>query len=207
MVDGKTNLNSGAAAKAKELAIVFGRKIANAGKKTGYTLGHILKRSATSAEMKTKSIGNQKGGGVSEPLVKNLPLSRNKKAKQEAGAKSRLSLKKLATNLSVQSKKTIEETKRGIKADMKVTKDSNMANSSEENPEIVIKRVNLNESVAQSIERIGIDCEAIEVNSLAIENRPYYSYKLPMTPKIVTNRGCIKVNGKSFGLIQIIQRN
>jgi hypothetical protein len=156
--------------------------------------------------VKTKSIGNQKGG-VSEPLVKNLPLGRNNKAKQDAGAKSRLSLKKLATNLSVQSKKTIEETKRGIKADMKVTKDSNMANSSEENPEIVIKRVNLNESVAQSIERIGIDCEAIEVNSLAIENRPYYSYKLPMTPKIVTNRGCIKVNGKSFGLIQIIQRN
>jgi hypothetical protein len=206
MVDGKTNLNSGAAAKAKELAIVFGRKIANAGKKTGYTLGHILKGSATSAGVKTKSIGNQKGG-VSEPLVKNLPLGRNNKAKQDAGAKSRLSLKKLATNLSVQSKKTIEETKRGIKADMKVTKDSNMANSSEENPEIVIKRVNLNESVAQSIERIGIDCEAIEVNSLAIENRPYYSYKLPMTPKIVTNRGCIKVNGKNFGLIQIIQRN
>jgi hypothetical protein len=206
MVDGKTNLNSGAAAKAKELAIVFGRKIANAGKKTGYTLGHILKRSATSAGVKTKSIGNQKGG-VSEPLVKNLPLGRNNKAKQDAGAKSRLSLKTLATNLSVQSKKTIEETKRGIKADMKVTKDSNMANSSEENPEIVIKRVNLNESVAQSIERIGIDCEAIEVNSLAIENRPYYSYNLPMTPKIVTNRGCIKVNGKSFGLIQIIQRN
>jgi hypothetical protein len=205
MVDGKTNLNSGAAAKAKELAIVFGRKIANAGKKIGYTLGHILKRSATSAGMKTKSIENQKGG-VSE-LVKNLPLSRNKKAKQGAGAKSRLSLKKLATNLRVQSDKTIEETKRGIKADMKATKDSNMANSSEENPEIVIKRVNLNESLAQSIERIGIDCEAIEVNSLAIEDRPYYSYKLPMTPKIVTNRGCIKVNGKSFGLIQIIQRN
>jgi len=206
MVDGKTNLNSGAAAKAKELAIVFGRKIANAGKKIGYTLGHILKRSATSAGMKTKSIENQTGG-VSEPLVKNLPLSRNKKAKQGAGAKSRLSLKKLATNLRVQSDKTIEETKRGIKADMKATKDSNMANSSEENPEIVIKRVNLNESLAQSIERIGIDCEAIEVNSLAIEDRPYYSYKLPMTPKIVTNRGCIKVNGKSFGLIQIIQRN
>ena len=206
MVDGKTNLNSGAAAKAKQLAIIFGRKIANAGKKTGYTLGHILKRSATSAEKKTKSMGNQKGG-VSEPLVKNLPLSRNKKAKQGAGAKSRLSLKKLATNLRVQSDKTIEETKRGIKADMKATKDSNMANSSEENPEIVIKRVNLNESLAQSIERIGIDCEAIEVNSLAIEDRPYYSYKLPMTPKIVTNRGCIKVNGKSFGLIQIIQRN
>ena len=90
---------------------------------------------------------------------------------------------------------------------MKATKDSNLVKSSEELPEIVIKRVNLNESLAQAIERIGIDCKAIEVSSLAIENRPYYSYKLPMTPKIVTNRGCIRVNGKSFGLIQIIQRN
>jgi hypothetical protein len=201
MVDGKTNLNSGAAAKAKELAIVFGRKIANAGRKTGYTLGHILKRSATSAGMKTKSMGSQKGG-VSEPLAK-----RNKKAKQEVGAKSKPLLRKLATNLSVQSNKTIEETKRAIKDDMKATKDSNIAKSSEELPEIVIKRVSLNESLAQALERIGIDCKAIEVSSLAIENRPYYSYKLPMSPKIVTNRGCIKVKGKSFGLVQIIQRN
>jgi len=206
MVDGKTNLNSGAAAKAKELAIIFGRKIANAGKKTGYTLGHILKRSATSAGKKTKSMGNQKGG-VSEPLAKKLPSNRNKKAKQEVGAKSKPLLRKLATNLSVQSNKTIEETKRGIKDDMKATKDSNIAKSSEELPEIVIKRVSLNESLAQALERIGIDCKAIEVSSLAIENRPYYSYKLPMSPKIVTNRGCIKVKGKSFGLIQIIQRN
>jgi hypothetical protein len=206
MVDGKTSLNSGAVAKAKELAIVFGRKISNAGKKTGYTLGHILKRSSTSAGTKTKSIGNQKGG-VSEPLVKKLPSSRNKKVKQEVGAKSKPLLKKLATIISVQPNKTIKETRLGIEADMKATKNSNITKSSEEMPEIVIKRVNLNESLAQAMERIGIDCEAIEVNSLAIENRPYYSYKLPMSPKIVTNRGCIRVNGKSFGLIQIIQRN
>jgi len=207
MVDGKTNLNSGAAAKAKQLAIIFGRKIANAGKKTGYTLGHILKRSATSAGKKTKSMGNQKGG-VSEPLAKKLPSNRNKKAKQEVGAKSKPLLRKLATNLSVQSNKTIEETKRGIKDDMKATKDSNIAKSSEELPEIVTKRVNLNERLAQEARKeTGVDCEAAELNSLAIENRPYYSSKLPMSPKIVTNRGCIKVNGKSFGLIQIIQRN
>ena len=206
MVDGKTSLNSGAAAKARELAINFGRKIANAGKKAGYSLVHILKRSATSAERKTKSIGNQKGGEL-EPIVKKPPSSRNKKAKQEVDAKSGPLLKKLATIIRVQSNKTIEETKGGIKADMKATKDSNIAKSSEEMPEIVIKRVNLNESLAQAMKRIGIECESIEVNSLAIENRPYYSYKLPMSPKIVTNRGCIKVNGRSFGLIQIIERN
>src|SRR5438067_1692582 len=82
-----------------------------------------------------------------------------------------------------------------------------LSKSSEELPEIVTKRVNLNERLAQEARKeTGVDCEAAELNSLAIENRPYYSSKLPMSPKIVTNRGCIKVNGKSFGLIQIIQR-
>jgi hypothetical protein len=67
----------------------------------------------------------------------------------------------------------------------------------------------LNERLAQEARKeIGIDCEAVEVNSLAIESKPsYYSYKFPMSPKITTNRGCIKVNGKSFSIIQIIQRN
>jgi hypothetical protein len=110
--------------------------------------------------------------------------------------------------ISIQANKAIEQTKRGIKADMKATKASNLAKISEELPEIVTKRVNLNERLAQEARKeTGVDCEAAELNSLAIENRPYYSSKLPMSPKIVTNRGCIKVNGKSFGLIQIIQRN
>ena len=93
--------------------------------------------------MKTKSMGSQKGG-VSEPLAKKLPSNRNKKAKQEVGAKSRPLLKKLATNLSVNLTKLSKKAKRGIKDDMKATKDSNIVKSSEELPEIVIKRVNSN---------------------------------------------------------------
>ena len=205
MVDSNTSQDSGAAAKAKKLAIIVGRKIANVSIQLGYTLGHLLKLSARSAGRKAKDVGKQKGREL-EPVMKNLASSGGKKAK-DVGAKSRPLLKELATMISVQANKTIEYTKNGIKADMKATNASNLAKSSEELPEIIIKRVNLNESLAQSIERIGIDCEAIEVNSLAIEDRPYYSYKLPMTPKIVTNRGCIKVKKKSFGIIQIIQRN
>ena len=86
-----------------------------------------------------------------------------------------------------------------LKLICKLPKASNLAKSSEELPEIVTKRVNLNERLAQEARKeTGVDCEAAELNSLAIENRPYYSSKLPMSPKIVTNRGCIKVNGKSF---------
>jgi hypothetical protein len=206
MVDSNTSQDSGAAAKAKKLAIIVGRKIANVSIQLGYTLGHLLKLSARSAGRKAKDVGKQKGREL-EPVMKNLASSGGKKAK-DVGAKSRPLLKELATMISVQANKTIENTKNGIKADMKATNASNLAKSSEELPEIIIKRVNLNERVAQEArEEFGIDCEAVEVNSLAIENEPYYSYKLSMSPKIVTNRGCIKVKDKSFGLIQIIQRN
>jgi 8-oxo-dGTP pyrophosphatase MutT (NUDIX family) len=74
--------------------------------------------------------------------------------------------------------------------------------------EITIRRINLNERLAEEIkEEIGIDCEAIESGSLPIEHKPYYSYIFPMSPKFITNRGCIRVKSKSFDLIQIIQRN
>jgi 8-oxo-dGTP pyrophosphatase MutT (NUDIX family) len=74
--------------------------------------------------------------------------------------------------------------------------------------EITIRRINLNERLAEEIrEEIGIDCEAVEPGSLPVEYKPYYSYIFPMSPKIVTNRGCIRVKGKSFDLIHIIQRN
>jgi DNA primase catalytic subunit len=205
MVDGKTGKNS-AAAKAKELPIIIGRKIIDVVLiyllQLGYILGHMLKLLATSAGRKIKSMGKQKGRELESVVVK-----KSKKAK-DVGTQSRPLLRELATDISVEANKAIEQTKRGIKADMKATKASNLAKSSEELPEIVTKTENLNETLAQEAwKETGIDCEAIELNSLAIENRPYYSYKLPMSPKIVTNRGCIKVNGKSFGLIQIIQRN
>lgn len=74
--------------------------------------------------------------------------------------------------------------------------------------ETTIRRINLNERLAEEIrEEIGIDCEAIEPGSLPVEHKPYYSYIFPMSPKFITNRGCIRIKGKSFDIIQIIQRN
>lgn len=61
-----------------------------------------------------------------------------------------------------------------------------MPKVSEELPEIIIKRIKLNEKLEQ------------EVNSIAIENEPYYCYKFLMSPKIIPNKDCIKVKGKSI---------
>jgi 8-oxo-dGTP pyrophosphatase MutT (NUDIX family) len=74
--------------------------------------------------------------------------------------------------------------------------------------ETTIRRINLNERLAEEVrEEIGIDCESIEPGTLPVERNPYYSYIFPMSPKIVTKRGYIRVKAKSFDLIQIIQRN
>lgn len=53
-----------------------------------------------------------------------------------------------------------------------------MPKVSEELPEIIIKRIKLNEKLEQ------------EVNSIAIENEPYYCYKFLMSPKIIPNKDC-----------------
>lgn len=47
----------------------------------------------------------------------------------------------------------------------------------------------------------------LEIGSLKIEKNSYYSHFFSFTPVLVTNRGCIQVNGKNFNYIQIIQRN
>lgn len=46
----------------------------------------------------------------------------------------------------------------------------------------------------------------LEIGSLKIERNSFYSDFFPLTPVVVTNRGCIKVGGKNFDYIQIIQR-
>jgi hypothetical protein len=197
MGDNKASQNSGTVAK----------KLANMGKH----LVSLLKPLTTSVGRKAKDMGKEEGKKL-EPSVKKMASTGTKKAKdmgKDISTKSKPLLNELATIINVEANKTIEQTKQAIKDDMEATKASNLAKSSEELPEITIKRVNLNERLAQEAKNeLGIDCEAVEVNSLAIENKPsYYGYRFPMSPKIVTNRGCIKVKGKRFGLIQIIQRN
>ena len=183
----------------------------NSGVNIGKQLMRLLKPLTTSMGRKAKDIGKQQARNL-EPSVKKMASTGTKKAKdvgKDIGTKSKPLLNDLATMIGEEANKTIEQTKRAIKADMEATKASDLAKSSEELPEITIRRINLNEGLAQQAKNeLGLDCEAVEVNSLAIENKPsYYSYKFPMSPKIVTNRGCIKVKGKRFGLIQIIQRN
>jgi hypothetical protein len=74
------------------------------------------------------------------------------------------------------------------------------------------KIMNLNEILAKEISQNGIECKTItDIGSLPIETKSYYSHLFPMSPRIVTNKGCIRLEGigtrKNIDFIQIIQRN
>ena len=74
------------------------------------------------------------------------------------------------------------------------------------------KIMNLNEILAEEVSQNGIECKAItDIGSLPIEKKSYYSQLFPMSPRIVTNRGCIRLEGngtrRNIDFIQIIQKN
>jgi hypothetical protein len=81
--------------------------------------------------------------------------------------------------------------------------------------EIILREeesISINERLAREIFQNGIKCEAvIAIGSLGIESKPPYSFLFPLSLRVVTNRGCIRLtqdNGRSnIDLIQIIQKN
>jgi hypothetical protein len=70
-----------------------------------------------------------------------------------------------------------------------------------------ITRINLNERLAEEVKKNGIDCKAVEVNSLSLEQKSYFSNSFAMSSKFITNRGCIRINSRNIDIMQIIQRN
>jgi hypothetical protein len=97
---------------------------------------------------------------------------------------------------------------------VKKVKDSTTTSVTNVPSEIILERektINLNERLAGEIRESGIECKAIpDIGSLQIEKGSCYSYLFPMSPRIVTNRGCIKIDensGRNIDLIQIIQKN
>ena len=72
--------------------------------------------------------------------------------------------------------------------------------------------ISIIEKLARQINQNGIKCEAVtEIGSLGIEKKPPYSFLFPLSPRIITNRGCIRLtqeNDRSnVDLIQIVQKN
>lgn len=189
----------------RNVVIALSKKVKYIGKQKGKEIeGRLKKQSASSSSsVKANTLGKEKGVKLGQ-LPKQLAIILGTKSYQlarQAGQKIRYTIKQ--DNLYYNNiAKGIQETK---------TEEEEHDDLPLPDPETITQVVALNEKLAEELRQQvtggGIDCQAIEVNSLPIEYKPYYSYKFPMSPKIITNRGCISVKGRKFSLIQIIQRN
>jgi len=202
--------------KAKNIATLLGRKIFSLLKVAGILLRNVV----TALSKKVKRIGKQKGKEIEERLKKQSASSSSVKANtigKEKTMRSGQLLKQLAISLGTNSyqlaKQAGQKIKYTIKQDnlyynnlvkgiQKIRTEKKDDDLPLPDPEIITKIVALNEKLAEELRQQvigeGINCQAIEVNSLPIEHKPYYSYKFPMSPMIVTNRGCISVKGRKF---------
>ena len=116
-------------------------------------------------------------------------------------------LRRIGIITAAKLEENIIQTKRAIKHDIEVGK-QDIESSQPVTSENTIKRTNLNEELAEQIRKqTGLDCEAPKIGSLEVEYKRYYSNNFPLSPKIITNRGCILVKGRRFSIIQVIQRN
>ena len=73
-----------------------------------------------------------------------------------------------------------------------------------ESDTFVIKSVP--EQYSDKLEEIGISSSPIEITTDEMENDDYYSRVFSQTTRMITNKGCLEVNGKNIDVIQIIQK-
>ena len=127
-------------------------------------------------------------------------------------------LKDLSRRFYRKTKKAAEEKVNNVRRN--VATEKTKASETEVMPvslssEVILKEedsTSINERLAREINQNGIKCEAVtELGSLRIEKKPPYSFLFPLSPRIVTNRGCIRLtqeNDRSnIDLIQIVQKN
>jgi hypothetical protein len=69
------------------------------------------------------------------------------------------------------------------------------------------KNSSLNEIFASQMKNSGLTVEAVPLGSLNLESEDYYNNDIGSNPRLITNRGCIKIEDKEITMIQIIQRN
>ena len=69
------------------------------------------------------------------------------------------------------------------------------------------KNSSLNEIFASQMKKTGLTVETVPLGSLNLEREDYYNNDIGSNPRLITNRGCIKIKDKEISMIQIIQRN
>lgn len=180
----------------KEKTIVFIRKA----KPKATKAGDITKGLLIVAVRKVKTTGGEGGKSKDGQVVRV-----NEKKPQRV-------LGKITEKIKEQASKVVREEDYETLKQQQITTGPKAGKIS---AEIILeneKTMNLNERLAKEISQNGIECKAIiDIGSLPIEKESYYSHLFPMSPRIITNRGCIRleVDGtrRNIDFIQIIQKN
>ena len=199
----------------KDLFVSFDRKVRNEGIPRAIQFLSWLKKQSAILTRKLIEVGTPKAieaGRITKGLL--IVAAENLKSKGVPLAVGTFQLiRGLSSLFYKKAKKVVENKVNIVKQDMAAEKIRN-ATVTQPSPEIILKEeeaISLNERIAQEISKNGINCKAItNIGSLEIENKQYYSYLFAMSPRIVTNRGCIRIQGDNTGnidFIQIIQKN
>ena len=62
------------------------------------------------------------------------------------------------------------------------------------------------EEFSDFLKEIGITAQAKEIATDEAEKDDYYSRYFSVTPRMVTNKGCLEVKGSNIDIVQIIQK-
>jgi hypothetical protein len=193
----------------KRIIVILSEKVRIIGKEISVLLRPLLTRILVNLGSMLKFIGKKIDNQLRLLLQKqNVMSDRNADTSDKKGSIGfRRLLRRVGIITAAKLGETIQETKDAVKHDIEVSK-QDIEGPQPVPSENTIKRTNLNEDLAEQIRKqIGLDCEASKIWSLQIEHKRYYSDNFPMSPKIITNRGCILVKGRGFSIIQVIQRN
>jgi len=59
---------------------------------------------------------------------------------------------------------------------------------------------------SEMLQKYDVDSTVLEIGTHEVEQGDYYSRCFSQTPRMVTNKGCIKIKNKNIDVIQIIQK-
>jgi hypothetical protein len=199
----------------KGLLVSFGRKVRDEGIPRAIQFSYWLKKQSVILARKLIEVGTPKAIEAGR-IIKGLLIlaAENLKTKGVPLAIGTFQLiRGLSSLFYKKAKKVVENKVNIIKQDIAAEKIRNTT-ATRPSPEIILKEeeaISLNERIAQEISKYGIYCKAVtDIGSFEIEKRHYYSYLFAMSPRIVTNRGYIRLEGDNKGnidFIQIIQKN
>jgi hypothetical protein len=199
----------------KGLFVSYGRKVRHEGIPRAIQFSYWLKKQSVILARKLIEVGIPKAieaGRITKGLL--ILAAENLKTKGVPLAIGTFQLiRDLSSLFYKKAKKVVENKVNIVKQDIAAEKIKNTT-VTQPSPEIILKEeevISLSERLAQGISKNGIYCKAVtDIGSLDIEKKQYYSYLFSMSPRIVTNRGCIRFEENStrnIDFIQIIQKN